>query len=471
MSDDPSTVDERLHEALATCFGGRPWLICVDVLQGYRLMHQELSRYGVERCFVLAARHGTGDPPDDDAVDWHCLDIPPATDLMDAIHGAERALRDLPAEVQARVDAFDPARRMPSIGVFFSNGRPVAGRPMVGARPQAWQALEDKVVIDAVWDAAGVPRAPSEVVPVTREALQAAADRIDQGAGTVWAGDAREGFHGGASRTRWVRTEADAMAAAELLAPHCDTARVMPFLDGVPCSVHGLVLPDGVVVLRPAEMLVLRRGSDLVYCRAATFWDPAPAARAEMRAVARRVGEHLRATVDYRGAFTVDGVLTAEGFRPTELNPRVGAAMSMMVPGVPMSLVHYALIERVDLGVSAEALEAAWLTRADAQRAGSFGFSLDVPASETRRFELVLDEGSWREAVDGEEPHARGMHGPGATGSFLNVKVDPAHMPIGPCFAATVRGFTSWADTHLGTDLGALEAAPDLLPSTDGAHR
>jgi len=455
-------VSDRLHASLRQLYGGRPWLMCVDVLPSYRRMHAELARYDIERSFVLAARDGTGEPPDDDAVDWHCLSIAPASDLMGAIHGAERALRDLPEAVQARIDAFDPARRMQAIGVFFGNGRPVAGRPMIGARPAAWQALEDKVVIDAVWDAAGVPRADCEVVPVAAEALRAAAERLDQGAGTVWAGDAREGFHGGASRTRWVRDPASARAAAQLLAAHCDTARVMPFLDGIPCAIHGIVMPDGVVVLRPAEMLVLRRGVELVYCRAATLWDPPAAAREEMRAVARRVGDHLRRSVDYRGAFTIDGVLTAAGFRPTELNPRVGAAMGMMVPDVSMSLVHYALIEGHDVGVSAAALESEWLAAADGTRSASAGFTLPTPAAETRRYELVYDGGAWRPAAEGEPVDGKVMYGPGVTGSFLNLKVDTERMPTGPSFAPVVAAFARWADAQLGVELGALQPAPDL---------
>ena len=40
--------------------------------------------------------------------------------------------------------------------------------------------------------------------------------RLDQGAGTAWAGDARQGFHGGAFGLRWVRGEALAYGAGDL---------------------------------------------------------------------------------------------------------------------------------------------------------------------------------------------------------------------------------------------------------------
>ena len=35
----------------------------------------------------------------------------------------------------------------------------------------------------------------------------------------------------------------------------CDRVRVMPFLDGVPCSIHGLVLPDGTAAVPPGRDL------------------------------------------------------------------------------------------------------------------------------------------------------------------------------------------------------------------------
>ena len=42
----------------------------------------------------------------------------------------------------------------------------------------------------------------------------------------------------------------------------------------------------------------------------------------------------LRAEVDYRGAFSLDGVMTSEGFRPTEINPRVSVGLGVQVGGI-----------------------------------------------------------------------------------------------------------------------------------------
>ena len=91
----------------------------------------------------------------------------------------------------------------------------------------------------------------------------------------VWSGDARDGFNGGGDFVRRVLTDDDARAALAFFGPRCDRVRVMPFLDGVPCSIHGFVLPDGTAVLRPVELAILR-GTDrrFVYGGLGTTWDP-----------------------------------------------------------------------------------------------------------------------------------------------------------------------------------------------------
>src|SRR5689334_17767166 len=82
-------------------------------------------------------------------------------------------------------------------------------------------------------------------------------------------------------------------------------------------------------------MVTLRQSPRLRYCGAATFWDPAQHRRTEMREVARRVEETLRGTMGYRGAFTIDGVMTEQGFLPTELNPRFGAGLGVIGRATP----------------------------------------------------------------------------------------------------------------------------------------
>jgi hypothetical protein len=169
-----------------------------------------------------------------------------------------------------------------------------------------------------------VTRAPSEVVAAEPEALRAAARRLDRGAGTAWAGDARQGFSGGAFCLRWVRDEQDAAEAAAFLAARCGQVRVMPFLKGIPSSIHGIVFP-----LRWPRSGRSRWSPCAARGRPACTTSGRPPSgtppdedRAVMRDLVRRVGAGLRHRVGYRGAFTVDGVLAAEGVLPTEPNPR-----------------------------------------------------------------------------------------------------------------------------------------------------
>jgi hypothetical protein len=453
-------VLDRVEGELRTIYGSRPWLVATDVLQSARSTIRRLREWGAPRCFAIAARNGTGDPPSREDCEYRLLDLPPAP-MMEAIRSGEAALRALPDDVQAAVDRFDPERRMAVIGAVFSDGRPVAGRPFWGARPPEWQALEDKVVVDRLWDQVGVPRAPSEIVPVDLDALIAAWRRLDRGAGAVWAGDATRGFHGGASYTCWVRDEAQAARAFEHLRARCATARVMPFLEGVPCSIHGIVFPDHVVALRPAEMVTLRRpgGTGFLYARAATFWDPPPAERERMRALVKAVGAHLRATLGYRGAFTVDGVLAAEGFRPTELNPRVGAALGMMVPRFPFSFLHDALVERVEADWRPVELERELLAAADSTRAGALGYLSDTPFTETLRRRLVFEGGAWREAGPDEPVDGELAIGPGANGGMVNLVLSSERTPVGPPVAPRGAALVAFTDAAFGTAVGPVEPA------------
>src|SRR5205814_644473 len=139
----------------------------------------------------------------------------PPADLVDTIRRFAGEEPLLLAPLFAAVDAFGP---------FAAYGH----------RRAEWVAYEDKTRADTLFDDAGVPRPPSAIVPVGADALLAAHERFDQGAGAVWAGDAREGFNGGGEYVRWVRDDGTRAAALEFFAEHCDCVRVAPFVEGIP---------------------------------------------------------------------------------------------------------------------------------------------------------------------------------------------------------------------------------------------
>ncbi|MEY2407152.1 MAG: hypothetical protein QOG39_2068 [Acidimicrobiaceae bacterium] len=422
---------------------------------------------GSERPFILGNEGtGTGELPTPDEAETYALDVDTmASTIMDAMRAGAAALADLPAEARAALDRYDPDRSALVLGSFLNELPSVAGRPCLAHRRPEWVALEDKVTVDELWDRAGVPRAPSEVVPARMDALRSAADRLDHGAGTVWVGDAREGFHGGGEYARWIRQPADVDDAAAFLAAHCDTARVMPFLEGIPCSVHGLVFADHVAAFRPIEMITLRRpgSSQLFYAGAASYWDPPADDRGQMRAAVRRVGTVLRDDVGFRGPFTIDGVMTEHGFRPTELNPRSGAGLNTMataIADIPLTLLHDAVCAGLPLDFRPHDLEATILERADATRGGGTWRAVTTPVRPLGEAAVVRDGADYRWARGDERPDGWVTAGPSPLGSFIRFTLNPETTPVGDPVGPLAVAFYRFTDAELGTDIGPLEAAP-----------
>lgn len=464
------TVRERLRPMLA----GRPVVVAGTPLAGATRMLPLVTELSGRTPFVLASGVGTGPLPEPGAAVRHVL---PAhgDDVLTSVRSMLATLADLPPEAVAALDAYDPAREAVVLAGSFFTGREVAGRRVLDGRLPEWEELEDKTVVDSLWDACGVRRTPSLVVRCRDDELRAAVGDLDRGAGTVWHGDAREGFNGGAEYVRWVRTADDARRAHEFFAAHCDRVRVMPFLDGLPCSVHGVVLPDGVVALRPVEMVVLRGASaagaaaPFVYGGIATYWDPAPADREQMRDVARRVARGLGDRYGFRGGFSVDGVLTDEGFLPTELNSRFAGGLGVIargVPDLPLALVQAALVSGHDPGVTAAELEALLLTAADQQRAGGGARMLSsVSPAETDTRAVVVEGTTVRPAGPAEEPDGELMLGPAAAGAFLRFEPFPGRLPVGRSIAPLVSAAFALADELWGTDIGP------TVPASPAPHR
>ena len=434
----------RYRELAAQVIAGRRWIVAMDVAQPTAKFCAALMDLGAEDVLGIATGMGTGPmpvwPEEKLVVMNHRF-----TTIMGGIRGSQAAMQALPAEVLARIEAFDPNGEACFLRPFFGDGRPIAGRRVWAARPEAWQALEDKVVIDAFWKQAGIAHAEFAVVPVAE--ARAAASALDRGEGTVWAGDAREGFNGGATYTRWIRTAEHAEQATAWFGEHCELVRVMPFLDGLPCSIHGLVAPgdDHLVAIRPMEMMVLRGPQGFVYGGAAHVWEPAPAVRDAMRETARKAAAELRARYDYRGAFTLDGVLTRDGFLPTELNPRMGAALKPCdTPEVPLTLLVYAMIEGAELDWQMKDLERVLLTSIAEPRPVYCGFPLTAAVAEERSLEL-----------DGVTVH----YGPAPNGSYLRIIFDET-AARGPSLAPRVARVVQQASAAWGLNLGPLEPAP-----------
>jgi hypothetical protein len=237
----------------------------------------------------------------------------------------------------------------------------------------------------------------------------------------------------------------------------------MPFLEGVPCSIHGMVLPTGTAAFRPVELAILRgERRRFVYGGQGTSWDPPQRDREEMRGLVRRTGALLGERVGYRGAFGIDGVLTAEGFRPTELNPRFAGGLVTLMGALDLELfhlLHLNLVAGRDPGVTADDLEAWALPELDEHRTA-------VPKAVVERL-LVDDPTEIAVSWDGDRLHRddagslRVLAAPGASGTFAKMEVGDALRPgdrLGPLNAAMMR----FLDNELDAGIGPVEPPPDV---------
>lgn len=305
---------EYYRNLLRSVFEGKKCILCTGPLAGQGKHIKTLRELGATSFLILADGEGTGEIPTGEDVFWEIVVEGQVADMMTGLRRYDEALRNPSEEVRAAVDKFDPDCEAIVLAAHISDVQHILGRVRLGAREPSWAALEDKVIIDEFWDQVGILRAPAAILESKDlDACLQAAQELDEGAGTIWAGDAREGYNGGASYLRYIRPGDDTKEAHSFFREHCDRLRIMPFLRGIPCSIHGVVLPDDVLAFRPVEMVVLQRANSqkLLYAGFSTFWDPPEEDREQMREIARRVGLALRESVGYRGAFTVDGILTA----------------------------------------------------------------------------------------------------------------------------------------------------------------
>jgi hypothetical protein len=453
----------RYTSRLRRFYGGRKLILTGAPLAMLRGTSRMVRALGAARPFLLAAGVGTGPLPTEEEGERHVLRVS-APDIVSETRAIMSLLANLPPSALAALDRYDPHREALVLSPPANELRTIAGRRVYAPRRPSWRRLEDKTLIDQLWDAHGIRRPPSLVVPADGEALRAAARRMDRGLGTVWSGDTREGVNGGAVYVRWVRDGKDAAEAIAFLHTHCDRARVVPFIEGVPCSIHGLVLADGVAALRPVEMVTLRAaGSNrLVFAGAATFWDPPEADREAMRRVAAVVGAALRDRVGYLGAFTVDGVLSEDGFLPTELNTRYGAGLTVMADGhqdLPLWLLNLAVVEGEPLGVGSAVLEADVLERVDRHRSGAVWTVTHKAPATSRQRPVAFSPGGARFAGPGEQPAGTLWVGPSNVGGYVRLALDPARIPVGPPVAPLAVDAFALADERLATSIGPMSPA------------
>lgn len=450
-------------ELLTPLYAGRRWIITADAAAAATGMVQRILDAGAEAVMVIAGNEGTGPQP---ATEIFIVGTT-GTTMMDGIRAFAAAITAPSPELRAAIDAFDPTGEATVLSNYLISTAEICGRSVYGMARPAWKDLEDKMIVDGVWDRARVDRAPSAIVGIADEsAIHAALLELGSGDGAVLVADNSEGWHGGGEYTRCLAPGTDPAPTLGFFAEHSRRVRIMPFLRGVPCSIHGLVTSDAVSVFRPVEMLVYRRaGSDeFVYTGMNTVWDPPASVREQMRDAARSVGALIRNEVGYRGAFGIDGVCTATGFIPTELNPRLTSGLGIQADSsgsYPMGDITRAIIAGIDVDLRLDELEHDIVAGADATRTGRWLRPIThLSVTETTEQPIRYDGTSWQ-PVDDADATATMSLGPSPQGALVYVKLTENHgLAPGGSIAEVAAASFAVSDDMWDTQIG------DLIPGT-----
>ena len=460
---DP-TERARWSAYLGEILTGRKVIVGFGVLAGFTDDVALYKAIGAQKPLLIASARGAGPIPDDEDAFVCFFERDELASMTEEVRSRNVVARHLPDAVVRAVEEYDPdGEALWDLDPFVENS-PILGRQVYGGRPQAWMSLEDKLVAEEVWAAIDAAAAPSHVVDLDLEKLQAASLELDKGDGTVWTGDARDGINGAGDFVRWVQSDAEQLAAYDFFTSRCDKVRVMPFLEGVPCSIHGFVLADGTAALRPMELSMLRITATkrFVFGGMGTTWDPPAGDAAEMRELVRRTGEHLRARANYRGGFGIDGVLTKDGFRPTEINTRMSGGLknlARILDSDALTMMQVNLVAGRDAAVTVLDLERWALPELDATRMGkAVAVTLKNTIEESRDIAVTWDGTALTRADDG---HLQITMGPMSPGTFATIEVASV-LRQGDRLAPLNVALMRFLDAEFGCDFGPVEAAPDV---------
>jgi hypothetical protein len=374
----PEIFVQHVTDTLRDFWAGRRVVLLLDDFDDRaNALVNELLLCGAQVVAAVARTRPTAGAPNI-THSWLCLDAG-----LQMSHEEYEAWLSVgaPEHLQQWLDGLDPLRQWVVLGTPRTGIPRFCDRAVYGWRRPQWAQVEDKTTIDKLLADAGVPT-PAHTIVRAGEVSQLSTD-IAGPDGVVVAADSSRGYVGDARGLRWVPHLDRLGEAVAELSTRAHRLRIARFTDGVPTSALGMALPDGLAVFSPIEIVTLGEPAtgDLLFCGSSTHWRPGAAAEEEIRNAARRVGELLVQRTGYRGIFSVDGLLTAEGFTATELNPRhaSGLGLRAALPEFPVYLFNRALQEQTAglPGIAAAPLE----TMVRALVAANPSYSLSVPAT------------------------------------------------------------------------------------------
>lgn len=346
-------------------------------------------------------------------------------------------------------DTFDPHQRAALILPDPLDPPRAGSRRRLGQRPRMWQLCEDKAVIDVVWDRLGVPR-PRSVIADGAQDLAALGSLVDAGHGVVCAVQ-RIGAPptSGAEGIWWWQHTAPSIGA-DLR----HRVKVMPLLPGIPVRLHGMVFADVAVAFPPMEIVTLPRtdaGTFLCCGAVGVLPDSAP-----LRAITERIGEGLSSVLGYRGAFSVDGILSGTDFQPTDLNTRLTSAMEAAPAAVRIQLQAANVLAREDVCL----IEASWIdsliNQAFDERIITVYGASPVAAAGSQELAVRWDGTELRQVDHLEEADGRLNLAPSLRGWTLTARLTRRRLPTSRYAGAQAPAIFRFADRALGTAFGAL---------------
>lgn len=234
--------------------------------------------------------------------------------------------------VAPAVQQFDPRHRAVVLASDPLDVTNAGGREVLGRKPAAARFGEHKTIIDSLWELAGIDRAEAVVCDLSPR-LPAVIRALGHPRGIVLSCERRgAGPHAGGEGLWWSMDGTIPPTFPALGSPGI-RLRIMPLLQGLPCRVHGLVSGEETTVFPPLELVSLPRPATATF-----FWAGAvpartltPTARTRLDALTAAIGAWLT-SLGYSGAFAVDGIWTSDGYRPTELTPRLTSAFEGAEP-------------------------------------------------------------------------------------------------------------------------------------------
>lgn len=433
--------------ALGSAVNDRPVIAFVPKAADASHWEQLLNDAGANDVLVIALDHGT--------YDQRIRPRRPITGSTGHLAFHHEIIGNLTGSAPAdpAIETFDPQHRALVIAPDPLDPPATGGRELLGAKTPAARLLEHKTIIDSLWDIAGVHRVDALVCDLTPR-LPSVMATMDAGSGVVLSCQQRGAGPQAGGEGIWWTQDGTLPASFPKLDSNDMRIRIMPLLLGLPCRIHGITVGAQITAFPPMELLSLPRAvsGTFLWAGAVPAHTLSGSVRADLDAVAVTVGTWLHA-LGHHGAFAIDGILTDDGYRPTELTTRLTSAFEGADPGQRILLHAANLLARAGhhLGSPSELAELAEAAVRD--RFDVYGASPTAATSGNRSLHWISAGPSTT-----HERQADGTLtlGPSPRGWLLHARLSPSALPRHQPVGLLAPRVFELSDAIFGTAFGEL---------------